>query len=777
MATSSPNWYLAETDPCPQEWVQAVQQTLPPTPPQQVRRIAQLLWQRQLCSLADLPGFLHPSHYVPTPAGAFGEDMHRAVKRLILAHSQGEKVAIWGDFDADGVTSTAVLWEGLGGLFPQHKTLTYYIPNRLQESHGLSRLGLDRLHHWGATVLVTCDTGSTDGPEIDYANQLGMDTIVTDHHTLPDQRPAVVALINPRSLPPEHPLATLSGVAVAYKLLESLYAALETPPSHSLECLLDLVAIGLIADLVELKGDCRYLAQMGLRRLQTHLSHRGPSARPGVAELLTLCKRTGDRPTDISFGIGPRINAVSRIHGDASFCVELLTSQDANRCKVLAHEAELANARRKALQQDVYQQVMDQISHTDLATTQCLVLASEQWPVGILGLVAGQVSQQLGRPTVLLRIDPPSGDHPRLARGSARSVQGLDLYQLFKGQGDLLSGFGGHPLAAGLTLPVDNVPMLRSALNRAVREALGGQHSLVPTLAIDLAMTVTELGQDLFRTLKLLEPYGMGNPVPKLLIRNAWFERGFHRNLRDRTGQTVKFIKTEFQLWDDTTQTGFPGEWWGHYKEELPQGRCDVVVELDHNAYQGYHVKLVDVRPVVAGHLKLGPDKISSQLLDWRRGVAEDIPEVVRVDRIPTHWEDWQTWQQLACQTDAALAITFPDGSEELSPIEIWQQLVGIAKFLTRTRTTATRTQLQEKLSLTPKSLDAGLKALAAAGFHLEPESEGKGTLSLQQISSLSLENSDALQQFLEIFQEEQFRRRYFAQVPLSTLRLGMVNI
>ena len=320
--------------------------------------------------------------------------------------------------------------------------------------------------------------------------------------------------------------------------------------------------------------------------------------------------------------------------GMPAFCVELLTSQDADHCKALAHEAELANTRRKALQQDVYHQVMAQVSQVDLATTQCLVLASEQWPAGILGLVAGQVSQQLGRPTVLLRTDPPPADGERwLARGSARSVQGLDLYELFKAQADLLSGFGGHPLAAGLTLPVDNIPMLRSALNRAVREALGDRGGLQPTLAIDLTATVTDLGQDLFRELRVLEPYGMGNPVPRLLIRNAWFERGFHRNLRDRTGRTVKFIKTAFQLWDDTTQTGFPGEWWGHYKDELPAGRCDVVVELDHNAYQGYHVKLVDVRPTAAA--KAPTPQPADSILDWRLAARGTAAKVLPVEQIP----------------------------------------------------------------------------------------------------------------------------------------------
>jgi len=774
MIETSLHWSLPAFEPCPDDWVQTVQQALDGSDFEPPRRAAQLLWQRQLAPQERLSGFLRPEAYKPTPASAF-PDMAEAVQRLLQAYHNREKVAIWGDFDADGVTATAVLWDGLGAFFEHHRHLTYYIPNRIHESHGLSRSGLVQLQAWGANLLVTCDTGSTDGPEIDYARALGMDVIVTDHHTLPEHRPNLVALINPRGLPGGHPLATLSGVAVAYKLLEGLYEAVSPPSGYALESLLDLVAIGLIADLVELRGDCRYLAQVGLRRLQTHLQGTQPSNRPGVAELLALCKRTGDRPSDISFGIGPRINAVSRIHGDASFCVELLTSRDVQRCKTLAHQAELANTRRKALQQEVYRQVLDQIAHLDLATTQCLVLASEQWPAGILGLVAGQVTQQFGRPTVLLRIDPPDmrGNGPRLARGSARSVQGLDLYDLFKAQADLLNGFGGHPLAAGLTLPVEHVPMLRAALNRAVRE-MQGALDLRPSLTIDLTVTGVELGQALFRELKLLEPYGMGNPVPRLLIRNVWFERGFHRNLRDHTGRTVKFIKTEFELWDDTTQTGFPGEWWGHYRNELPQGRCDVVVELDHNRFQGYHVKLVDVRPV-ATSLPVSDQRGEQWIVDQRRQAAPlGSEQVLPVKQIPLTWDGWQAWHHRAIETGLPLAIAYPESPTGVSPLQLWEQLVGIAKYLDRTQTSVTRTELLRRLPLTAKSLQAGLTALVAGGFDLNVAPDDPDLLQLSQAQLTSDDYGEAIQRFIDIVQEEQFRRHYFSQVSTSTLAVGI---
>ncbi|HZG39893.1 MAG TPA: single-stranded-DNA-specific exonuclease RecJ [Nodosilinea sp.] len=763
-------WHLPLAEACPDSWVTAVAQALPG----ESRRLAQVLWQRQVCSLDELAGWLNPAVYQPSPAGEFGPDMAIAVTRLQQAIAAGERVAIWGDFDADGVTSTAVLWDGLGALIPKGDRLTYYIPNRLSESHGLSRRGLDQLADWGATLIVTCDTGSTNGAEIAYASNLGMAVIVTDHHTLPGGDIGAVALINPRALPPDHPLATLSGVAVAYKLLEGLYEALESPP-QPLERVLDLVAIGLIADLVELRGDCRYLAQVGLARLQTQTQPHPPYPRPGLAELLALCKRTGDRPTDISFGLGPRINAVSRIHGDARFCVELLTSQDRDRTKTLAYEAELANTRRKALQRDLYNQVMTRIAQVDLATTRCLVLADEQWEPGILGLVAGQVAQGLGRPTILLRIDPPPEDgSPQLARGSARSVTGLDLYQLFQAQADLLTGFGGHPLAAGLTLPVEHIEVLAAALNRMVREQLGGDGAPQAMLQVDLTVTVAELGQPLFRELKGLEPCGMGNPVPKLLIRNAWFQNVFHKNLRDRQNKAVSFIKTDFELWDDGAPAGFPGEWWGHYRDEVPPGRCDVVVELDFNSYHGYHVKLVDVRPVLTE--TSGPDpQRSTPVLDWRQAVPTEPEAALVVDQAPVQWSDWQIWQRQAAQAGLPLALTFSAAVENLSPGEVWQQLVGIAKYLARTETLVTQAQLAERLRLSSTSLDLGLAALESAGFEIAVATAPAQGITIRSKTDPVARDPIApdpalVQRFLDVLQEEQFRRRYFAQVPVTAL-------
>ncbi|MFZ4638943.1 MAG: single-stranded-DNA-specific exonuclease RecJ [Nodosilinea sp.] len=743
LVLSSLPWRLCPALPCSEDWVAAVEKVLvdyPTRPGQSADWAAQLLWQRHLCNLDELQGFLNPLFYRPTSAHSFGEPMTQAVKRLKQALTKGEKVAIWGDFDTDGVTATAVLWQGLGEVFPQQERLTYHIPNRLRESHGLSKSGLEQLKAWGASLIVTCDTGSTDVREITYANEIGLEVIVTDHHTLPEIKPPAVALINPRCLPPDHPLATLSGVAVAYKLIEAFYDALDSLPSLPLAALLDLVAIGLIADLVELTRDCRYLAQRGLHHLQAHLQANPVYPRPGVAALLRLCKRTGDRPSDISFGLGPRINAVSRIYGDAGFCVELLTSQDVGRCQTLAAQTELANSRRKALQKHIYTQVKQRLTQIDLSTTECLVLSDEDWPVGLLGLVAGQISQELGRPTLLLKIDAIDDQYPTaMVRGSARSIQGLDLYELFNRHSDLITGFGGHPLAAGLTLSLENLPLLTTALNRSVREFLSRPDIPQPGLTIDLLITVADLGQSLFRQLRSLEPYGIGNPVPKLLIRNAWFEGVRHKNLQDSKGKPVNFIKTSFELWDGTSSVGYPGEWWGHYADEIPEGRCHVVVELDHHRLRGYYVRLIDLRPI----------QTSTGLKE------EDLPaEQLQPPASPAPPQSQLVPEALAT-------------SSFCSPVEIWQQLVGLAKYLARTQTPIRLQQLREFLGLTVTSLDLGLTALVEAGFTLSSLSPDQILLTASTVPRSSL--LKAVEQFIEVIQEEQFQQQYRIQNQVTT--------
>ncbi|MBD3882766.1 single-stranded-DNA-specific exonuclease RecJ [Phormidium tenue FACHB-886] len=757
---------------------------------------AQLLWQRGIHDLNQLAGFLEPNCFQPTDPFAFGQEMQWAIDRLQQARQNAEKIAIWGDFDADGITATAVLWEGLKQFFSQEQ-LTYFIPNRLTDSHGLSTQGLEQLAAWGCQLVVTCDTGSTNLVEIEFARKLKIDVIVTDHHTLPkpsseqpaENRPPVTAILNPRFLGADHPLAHLSGVAVAYKLVEALYKTLPDVPQQPIETLLDLVAIGLIADLVELTGDCRYLAQRGIAQLQKNRGDAAP--RPGIAKLLELCRKTGDRPTDISFGLGPRINAISRIQGNAQFCVELLTSQDWQRCHQLAIETEAANGRRKLLQRDVVRQVKAKLARLDLSTTRAIVLADPQWSIGILGLVAGQIAQEYGRPTFLLTFSESEAaieDNCKpLAKGSARSAQQIDLYPLLNEQSHLLHSFGGHPFAAGLSLPVDNIALFAEVINQRLRQ----QTAEAPAAAViraDLTVTVAVLQQEngkmLFDALKLLEPCGMGNPAPQLLIRNCWFTNPWHRKFKGSRQDEDGFIKADFLLCDETAQRGFPGVWWGHYKDEIPVGqRCDAIVQLDFNSYQDtkrdmrYEVRLIALRAAASAVATDVPPPIKpiDWILDWRNGNRlqenqTDAEAVLQITTCPKNWTELQSELQTAARTKQKLALAYPQPIS-LPPSEVWQQLVGIAKYLSRTQMTATPRLLCEKLDIGEQALQVGLQSLQLVGFSLTQADELRFSWSAEELQTSEAAEAQAIALFSAAVQEEQFYRRYFYEVPLTMLQ------
>lgn len=771
---NSSRWQIPSPVTLPDQYLAIAKRYCPDSSGQYV---AQILWQREIRDEQQLLSFLDANYYRPTPASAFGQEMKWAVQRLQQARDNQEKVMIWGDFDADGITATSVLWEGLGQFFEPNSTLNYTIPNRLIDSHGLNRAGLERLRSQNTRLIVTCDTGSTNLDEIAYATELGIDIIITDHHTLPDDRPPVIALINPRYFAESHPLYHLSGVAVAYKLVEAMYQSLPEIPTQPLESLLDLVAIGLIADLVQLQGDCRYLAQKGIQVLQTQLSN---PTRPGVAQLLKLCQRSGDRPTDISFGIGPRINAISRIQGEASYGVELLTSRDRDRTQTLALETELANSRRKAMQRDLLRSVQQKLAFLDLSTTSVIVLADEQWPSGILGLVASQVAQEYGRPTILLstatlETDPPNV--PPLARGSARSLPGIDLYQLVKSQGNLLHRFGGHPLAAGLSLPVANLALFRDGINQQYKQIYGAIAPGTAPQSADLLVTVSALGKNLFRELKCLEPCGMGNPAPKLWLHNVTLRNVQQKNITDCKGQKLTYIRTAFELWDDSVSQGFPGVWWGHYQNELVQNQpLDLCVELDVNTRSDrYEVRLLDWQFSTSSPWSSVAIDTKDFLVDFRQqtmtkdslSLISDFQDLFWLERCPQVVDDLYRAYQQARQSQRKLALSY--GSQKItSPQAWWSQLVGQVKYLTRTQTAIAKRSWREQWGLSEVTAQLAFSALGDLGFRVREQAE---ILTFEQQGNPSSAIEQSYHLLISTLQEEQFQRQFFCEVPLVTLQ------
>jgi single-stranded-DNA-specific exonuclease len=728
---------------------------------------AQLLCQRGIIEPEQVESFLDISAYHPTSAFAFGVEMEQAIARIQKAYEHGETIAIWGDFDADGITATSVLWEGLGQFFAQGDRLFFYIPDRLKESHGISIRGLDELRSQcqsagkSLSLIITCDTGSTCFDALTYAQDLGIDVIVTDHHTLPDQRPPVAAIINPRYLPNQHPLFNLSGVAVAYKLMEALYETLPEIPQKPLEDLLDLVAIGLVADLVKLTGDCRYLAQKGIEVLRQ-------KQRLGVKMLLEQCKRVGDRPIDISFGIAPRINAVSRIWGDVRKCVELLTTRDEKVCKALIEQTELANTQRKALQKKVFKQVQAKIEQLDLSTTGLIILADPQWSVGVLGLVAGQVVAEYARPTILCTVEDG------IAKGSARSLEGINLYDLLKGQEHLLLSFGGHPLAGGLSFELENLQLLTESIDQKFWSQYGQLQS--KAINIDLEVNIADLSKELFNEFKQLEPFGMGNPYPKLLVRDCQFSEISNANIRTQKSQKVEYIKTEFTL-SDRNGNQIYGDWWGHYSYELPDTSCDVVIELVDNAFRRrYDVRLLDFHaqsaplsaelPSLATSIKNAD--LNLKIIDWRGRNPSDLDSHTSAticDRCPQSWQDVNTIIDRAHQANQALALVYPR-PEQINGAIAWQTLVGIAKYLSRTGKEIKRSQLIAKLGIDDQDvLQIGFEELEKYGYAVNaiavPSDDRDSIIHISSIPS-TYDGFTPANQFIQAANELAFQQQFF---------------
>lgn len=532
--------------------------------------LAQTLARRGLGDAQQALAFLNPEGYVP--ASAFDlPDMDKAAERVHRAIRQGERILVWGDFDVDGQTATALLVSVLRDLGAD---VHAYIPHRLREGHGIALPALaDRLRQ-GVGLLLTCDTGISAHEAVDYANANGVAVVITDHHHLPPQLPAAYAAVNPQRLPPGHPLRTLPGVGCAFKLAEAL-GGVPTEP------LLDLVALGIVADVAEQIADTRHLLQRGLAVLR-QTDRLGLKVMIELAEVdpLTL------NEDDIGFALAPRLNALGRLD-DANPAVELLTTTDRERALILANRIEALNHERRMLSEQVMKAALNMVERDPaLLTSAALVLHHAQWPAGILGIVANRLVEQFDRPVILLTTPPGEP-----ARGSARSVSGCDITAALAQHADLLAGFGGHTMAAGLSLAPERIPELRRALSRTV-QAQRGAVEAVPTLGIDGWLPLAEITPDLLATLDRLAPFGAGNPPlvlasEKLTLRSQRTIGRQREHLRlvveDETGETMTVL------------------WWQADADALPKGRLDLAYRPRWSAFQGTReivLQYVDSRPV-----------------------------------------------------------------------------------------------------------------------------------------------------------------------------------
>ncbi len=680
--------------------------------------VAEHLTRKGITTPSAAERFLSPVHYMPASSDDL-PDIDRAVERLKRAIRDKERILIWGDFDVDGQTATALLYSALSLLGAQ---ISYHVPNRFSEGHGIHLPTLKRQLDRGVDVLLTCDTGVTAHEAVEYASGRGVETVITDHHALAETQPAAFALVNPQRLPAGHPLRELPGVGVAYKLIEALTDGRET------DSLLDLVALGIVADVMVQVDDTRYLLQRGLERLREN-QRLGIRAILERAEIPAADLNEGH----IGFAIAPRLNALGRLD-DASPAVELLTTDDWGRAQILAHRLESYNARRKYLSNQVYESAIAQIENEPwLLDYAALVLSHADWHSGVIGIVASRLVEEFGRPAVLFAAPDEIG------RGSARSIAGLNIMAAFGQVAHLLSRFGGHSMAAGLSLPAQQIYQFRRALSRALREMGEGLPS-APTLTIDGYLGLSDISLDLTADIERLAPFGNGNPPLtlatrdlRLVSRKGLGRRGehLHVEIEDEAGHRKRVI------------------WWRGAAADLPSGRFDLAYTLRTSTFKGQREALVewlDYRALSTALPDLQSAEPTYDLIDFRgSGLPQSDLEAVfapypncliwseadkvegAVDRL--HLQSAETlvvwtapasaeiWSAALATVDPARLIligTLPAGEKTNGFLE---RLAGLVKYAISSRGgTVGLEELAAALAQRERAVQVGLQVLGALG-------------------------------------------------------------
>ena len=487
--------------------------------------IAQLLYNRGI-KLDEIALFLAAdSRFASSPF--LLSDMSHAVSRIYKALLAGEKIAVYGDFDVDGITATIVLMEGLsrigGRAIP-------YIPERHGEGHGLHLGAIEKLHSQGVGLIITVDCGITACEPVKMAQQLGIDVVITDHHIPPQELPQAIAVINPKRANSRYPFLELAGVGVAFKLVQALLY--KHSKEASLNEFLDLVALGTVTDLVPLLNENRYLVKQGIEVLNN-------TNRIGLKEMINLVglKMGQIGNEEISWTLGPRLNAAGRMN-NASTSYELLVTQSSEEAYRLARELEVKNAERQRLTDEVLRGVKEKlVSH---AYPPLLIEGDESYPLGIIGLVAGRLVDKFYKPAIILNLDT------EICRGSCRSIPEFNIVSALEKCHDLLISFGGHPAAAGFTLARQNLPKFEERILKLATDELEHLH-LVPKINIDAEVPLSIFIGDTFNLIEKVAPFGRGNPLPTFLTRRL--EIVEHRNLGNEGKHLELKVKQGNVIW------------------------------------------------------------------------------------------------------------------------------------------------------------------------------------------------------------------------------------
>lgn len=536
--------------------------------------LAAILCNRGVGSPAEAEKFLNPRlNHLNDPFDI--PNIAVAADRVLQARERGDKVLVYGDYDVDGVTGTAILVHTLRFLGIDS---SYYIPHRYGEGYSLSLESVKKIALDGVKLIITVDCGIASAVEIEEANALGMEVIVTDHHNLPRALPKAYAIVNPKQMAVGHPSRNLSGAGVAFKFAWALLRRAGRKDNAFLTSLLDLASLGTISDVVPLTGENRILAAGGLNLINERKRH-------GIKQLADSASLFGKiMVNQIYFGLAPRINAAGRLE-HASKAVDLLLTDETEAARELAEELSRINSRRRDLGAGIKEEVFSKIETALKGGDRLIFLAGEEWHPGVIGIVASQVVDNYYRPAVLIGIKDGVG------RGSARSVEGLNVFELLDSCRDLFLDFGGHEGAAGFEIAAENIKELERRLKLKAEETIDPS-VLMPKVMIDAELDPSNITLGLTDELSKLQPFGEGNPEPVFMIRDL-------RLLDHKTvGAKKKHLKAWFSR--DGVNLETIGFGMGNMADSLDyQKSYDIAFNLESNEFNGFasaQLSLVDIR-------------------------------------------------------------------------------------------------------------------------------------------------------------------------------------
>ena len=543
------------------------------------RVLAELLVQRGVETFEQARGFFRPSlEDLHDPF--LMKDMDLAVERLHKAITGGEKILVYGDYDVDGTAAVAQVYSFIKRFTPK---VAFYIPDRYDEGYGLSYKGLDWAQKNGVNLVITLDCGIKAIDKVEYARELGIDVIVCDHHLPEDVLPAAVAVLDPKREDCHYPFDDLCGCGVGFKFVQGYVQRYNLDPSI-LEPLLDLQVVSIASDLVSMTGENRILAHYGLKRLNEN-------PRKGLLAMINLAKLEEGHIVidDIVFKIGPRINAAGRMES-GRLAVELLTATDDRTAFRIGEEINNRNNERKSIDREITQEALEMVENGKaLETENVTIVYNPQWNKGVVGIVASRLVEAYYKPTVVLT--KSNG----FVTGSARSVQGFDLYASIESCADILENFGGHVYAAGLTMKEENLPEFCRRMNRFVSGNITTEE-LTPVVEIDARLDFSQITPKFTRILKQFQPFGPGNNNPVFLTEDV-YDAGGGRKVGAGGVHLKLDLMQEQQPYRQIAAIGFNmSEYYEHIKAGNPIDICYSIVENFYRGSSTVQLRLKDMR-------------------------------------------------------------------------------------------------------------------------------------------------------------------------------------